>query len=366
MTKKLREMLEVIENKKAEAMELLNAGKVEEAKAMKDEILAMKEEYELANELMTNKSNENKGAVKNMENTKTNKTEFLNAVRNRSFDNALVSGTPASGGYVVPEDILTKIEQYRKQKDSLANHVRIEPVRTESGARTFKKRAQQTGFVTVAELEKFPEKATPQFERLEYAVEKYAGFFVASNEVLNDTDANLEGTLIEWIGDESRVTRNQLILTELNKKAKVQLADITAVKKATNVTLDPAFKSTTKYYTNQDGFNYLDTLVDDNGRFLLQETIAFASGYQLFGREVVVISNKDWASTTGANGGAPFVIGDLNEAVVIFDRQNLAIRSTDVGGDAFLTDSTNWRAIERLDVQTRDAEAFVFGVLPLA
>src|SRR5699024_11968763 len=124
------------------------------------------------------------------------------------------------------------------------------------------------------------------------------------------------------------------------------------------VDLDPAFRYTSTIVTNQDGFNYLDTLKDANDNYLLQPSVVASSGKQLFGVPVQIVSNKDLPS--GA-GGAPIIVGDLKEAIVLFDRQNTEIRASDIGGDAYLTDVTLFRAIERLDVKMRDDEAFVYG-----
>ena len=47
----MRELLNSIDNKKVEAKKLLNAGDLEGAKALKNEIVAMREKYELLAEL---------------------------------------------------------------------------------------------------------------------------------------------------------------------------------------------------------------------------------------------------------------------------------------------------------------------------
>jgi HK97 family phage major capsid protein len=51
----------------------------------------------------------------------------------------------------------------------------------------------------------------------------------------------------------------------------------------------------------------------------------------------------------------------LKEAVVLFDRQQYSIDMTKEGGNAWRTNSTELRAIEREDVKLWDSEAVVFG-----
>jgi len=222
----------------------------------------------------------------------------------------------------------------------------------------FKARAQQTGFAMVAEDGTITEKATPTFTNLAYSVKKYAGFLKVTNELLKDSDQAIKATLGKWIGDESRVTRNKLILGVLGQKAKTAIADADAIKAILNITLDPAFRYTASIVTNQDSFNWLDNLKDLQGNYLLQPSVVAPTGKQLFGVPVVMVSNADLPTVATK---APIIIGDLKEAVVMFDREELGVVASDVAGDAFLTDVTLFRAIEREEVKTRDAEAFVYG-----
>lgn len=354
-------MLEAINNKKDEAKGFLTENKMDEAKAARDELTELQNKFDIAKDLYE----EEKTAMSNKEPSKTPENDevkqFVNGLRT-NFRNAMSEGSQTDGGYTVPQDIQTKINEHRESKDSLESLVTVESVTTLSGSRVFKKRAQQTGFAKVLESGEIAEKATPQFTNLEYKVDKYAGFLRVTNELLADSDQAIQGTVERWIGDESRVTRNQLILAELGTKAKIAIADVDSIKDVLNVTLDPSFRYTSTIVTNQDGFNHLDKLKDLDGNYLLQPSITAASGKQLFGVNVQVISNKDLPTTVNK---APFIIGDLKEAVVLFDRKKTEIRASDVASDAYLTDVTLFRAIERLTVKTRDEEAFVYGELDI-
>lgn len=360
------EMKQQLENLNVKAKELLNSedSKLEDIQKLNSEIETLQakitmqekiEEEEKAN--MANKTPEpvNKPQEDPVKN-------FINAVRSR-FKNAMSEGTGADGGFTVPQDIQTDINELRESKDALQTVVTVEPVTTLSGSRVFKARSQQTGFAEVAEGGTIAEKATPQFTQLPFSVKKYAGFFALTNELLKDSDAAIRQTLIRWIGDESRVTRNKLILAELGKKAKTAIADVDDIKDTLNVTLDPAFRYTASIVTNQDGFNWLDKQKDLDGNYLLQPSVSAPTGKQLFGVPVVMISNKDLATdvTDPLNPKVPFIIGDLKEAVILFDRQTTEIMASDTAMDAFETDRTLFRAIEREEVKTRDAEAFVYG-----
>ncbi|MBS4191750.1 phage major capsid protein [Bacillus sp. FJAT-49705] len=362
MNKELRELLEKISNKKAEAKQLLAENKIEEAKTARDEAQELQNKFDIAKDLydqekeeIENKKHENpaeKDEVKN----------FINAARQK-FKNAMSEGSATDGGYTVPQDIQTEINELRQAKDAAQNLITVEPVTTLSGSRVFKARAQQTGFVEVPEDGSIPEKATPQFTQLAYKVKKYAGFFKMTNEVLKDSDQALRSVLVRWIGDESRVTRNKLIFAELAKKAKTAVTGFDDLKDICNVKLDPAFQETSVVVTNQDGFNWLDKQKDSDGNYLLQKDPTSATQKLLFGKyPVKVYSNKDLLTDTTK---APVIIGDLKEAIVMFDREQTDIMASDVAGDAYLTDNTLFRAIEREEVKTRDAEAFVYGQIDL-
>ena len=372
MNKKLLELLDSINAKKAEVKNLAEAGKLEEAKATKEELKNLQAQFDLLKDLddgdVTNAA-QVPGAVAPV-NNKNSEKEFADAAR-RGFRNAMNEGTASEGGYTVPEDIQTRINTYREAKASLMDLVDKETVTTNKGQRTYKKRAQQTGFTKVGEGGKIPGGKTPQFERMSYEIEKYAGYFPVTNELLEDSDANITSTLISWIGDESRVTRNKIILSVINKKEKTELKGIDDIKKALNVTLGQAFKATSRIVTNDDGLQYLDTLKDNEGRYLLQPNPAQPMQMVLCAGAtripVSVVPNADFPSDTKTANTRkiPMVIGDLKEAVKFFDRKQLTIMTSNiaVAGDlnAFEEDLTLFRAIEREDCQAKDMEAIVNG-----
>ena len=91
-----------------------------------------------------------------------------------------------------------------------------------------------------------------------------------TNELLADSDANIANTLIRWLGEQDIATRNRLILNIMKSKSATELANLDGIKKLINVTLGSAFKDTSKIVTNDDGLNWMDTLKDTNGRYLLK------------------------------------------------------------------------------------------------
>lgn len=377
MNKKMRELMAQIQAKTAEAKTFMSGENkdVNKANALLDEVEALKAEYETEKRLYELEKDENGPTDEELENKNKNNQEkdsiakFAEDARNGFKSNkAMNEGTSADGGYTVPEDIQTRITNYRDSKASLLHLVTVEKVTTNKGQRTFKKRSQQTGFTKVGEGGKIGVKNTPKFERLGYEIEKYAGYFPVTNELLADSDANIANTLIEFIGDESRVTANKLILEQIGTIAQTKLNGLDDVKKALNVTLGSAFKATSKIVTNDDGLQYLDTLKNDKGEYLLQPSPADPMKLVLCAGTtsvpVEVIPNADMPTVENK---IPMIIGDLKEAVVYWDRQLMTIAVSNIAqvGDlnAFEEDLTIYRAIEREDVTTRDVQAVVNGYI---
>ena len=294
--------------------------------------------------------------------------DFAEAARHGFYTNTMTEGTKADGGYTVPEDIQTKINQYKKAVFSLESLVDVETVKTGSGRRTFQKKAQAEGFKAVAEAGKIQGNNTPQFEILEYAVKKYAGYMPVTSELLADSDANITSVLTKWLAEEDIATKNTQILTAIATKAETDLKNLDGIKKAINVTLGAAYAGSVVIVTNDDGLSYLDTLVDKQGRYLLSPDVqnpmqmVLAVGARKI--PIRVVPNAILATKTNK---IPFVIGDLKEAVKIFDRAKLNIMTSNVAAvgtlNAFEQDLTLFRGIERFDCKVKDSDAFVNGTI---
>ena len=380
MNKEMLELLDQINQKKVDVKNLANEGKLEEAKKAKEELKELQDKFDLLKDLedealdgMQGKAAE--GSAKKAQEEDSVK-EFANAARNGfRVNNSMSEGSKEDGGYTVPEDIQTRINKRRESKASLIDLVDVEPVKTKSGSRTFKKRSQQKGFQKVGEGGKIQAKGTPQFERMDYEISKYAGYFPVTNELLKDSDTAITNVLVEWIGDESRVTRNVIIRDVINEKTKTAMTGLDDIKKALNVTLGAAFKATSKIITNDDGLHYLDTLKDQDGKYLLQPDPAHPMQMRLCAGATIVpvkvYPNDDFPSDVATAGKRkiPMVIGDLKEGIKFFDREHLTITASNTAQagelNAFEEDLTLFRAIEREDCKVKDDAAFVNGEITI-
>ena len=392
MNKKLLELLNQINAQKQVVIDLANAGKLAEAKAEKEKLQQKQDKFDRLKDVEDPDPEGgegegsgagdpvNSGALKNV-NVNYNRVvhEFADAARHYFKDAAKANteGTKADGGYTVPDDIRTEINRYREEKFSLQSLVDTETVTTESGRRTYQSRADYEGFAEVSEGGKISGIAGPSFEVIEYTIKKYAGWLPVTNELLADSDANIANTLIRWLGEQDIATRNRLILNIMKSKSATELANLDGIKKLINVTLGSAFKDTSKIVTNDDGLNWMDTLKDTNGRYLLKQNADQTSPIKQMlavgtrNIPLVVVPNSILKSdeTTAKKRGIPMICGDLKEGVKLFDRQKLSILASNTasvtGFNAYEQDMTLFRGILRMDVRTKDAKAFVNGVVTI-
>ena len=271
----------------------------------------------------------------------------------------LKSATDENGGYIVPNDVKTEINEYKRtQLFDLSQLVTVVTTKFTKGSRVFEKLEDQTAFANIDEWDKIEDIPAPKFEKKEYAMKSFAGILPVPRQLLQDTDESLMSFLARFIAKKSLFTRNSQILAILNgltKRAKdiVYTDDLKAI---LNKELDGVFTAGAKIVTNQDGFNWLDTCKDEKGNYLMQRDVTSSTGFSLFGHEVVVIPNSTLKST---GNKAPVFVGDLKEAVMLFDRDEYEVLSTEVGGDAFRRNSHDIRVIDRFDVQQWDVAAVI-------
>ena len=372
MNKRMRELQTLITSKTAEAKGFMEGENkdIVKANAILDEVDALQKEFETEERLLkAAKANVPAEEPKTEEPKVDSIKAFADAAR-QGFKAAMNEGTPADGGYTVPVDISTKINTLKENHFSLRSYIDHETVGTNAGSRTYKTRAQQTGFAQVGEGGKITQTAAPKFSRIDYSIKKFAGYLPVTNELLADSDAAIANVITEWLAGESVATENAQILAKVNTVEATALTDIKDIKKAVNVTLS-AFKGSIVIYTNDDGIQYLDTLEDANKRPLLSPDPAKPMELRLSvgARSIPVVQIPNEVLASDGNK-VPFIIGDLKEFMKEFDRAQLTVaQSTSAavtGFNAFEEDMTLFRAIMRADFVVKDEKALVRGEITVA
>lgn len=274
----------------------------------------------------------------------------------------LLTETDASGnqiGLVVPEDIQVQINQLVRQYASLQQYVRVEATKMPTGSRVYEK---WTDIKPLANLDddaaQIGDNDDPQLTTIKYTIHRYAGISTITNTLLNDSPDNLIAWVTQWIARKSVVTRNNAILSVLPKLTakKPTINNMDDIRTLINTGVDPAIAATSFIMTNVSGFNELANVKDAMGRYMIERDITQPNVYTLMGKKIVVIADRWLPDTTGNH---PFYYGDLAQAVTLFDRQQMSLLSTNIGGGAFEHDETKIRVIDRFDVETTDGDAFV-------
>jgi HK97 family phage major capsid protein len=288
----------------------------------------------------------------------------------------------SDGGFTVPQDINTDIQELRRTENDLELYVNREPVNTLSGSRVIEIDADSTPWEDVDEGEEFPEESTPKFKQIKYKVGKKGGILKTTRELLQDTAENILAYLNKWIAKKSRATRNAAILKKLNEITggkEIAVASFDDFKDVFNVTLDASIAPTSIVLTNQDGFNYLDKLKDRDGNYIMQPDVTDKTKMLLFGRYPIhVVSNKTLKSENVLKGGTgedkdtvtgykyPVFMGDLKEAITLFDREKITVELSTEAGDLWAKDLTGIKVRDRFDVQAVDEAAVVKGIITVA
>lgn len=397
MNKKMREILAQIQFKTAEAKSFMAEGEnkdVNKASEIMAEVAELKKEfdtekaiYEAEKAQGVEGADPHNGDGDPEEKTLTGVEIVAKEVRaimapaKYASDKALNETTDADGGYTVPEDIQTQVNHWPEIKYSFLDDISVENVATTKGARTYQKKGDAEAFVDIDENGAITKEITaPKFERITYTIQDRAGFMPVSNDLIADSDANISAIVTEWLGRANVATANAKILAILdaheNKGASAAgktaiEGGIDGIKKIVNVTLGQAYKTGAKIITNDDGLNYLDTLKDANGRYLLNPDPTDSAKLTLrCGTTVVpvkVVPNDAFASD---GTKIPFVIGDLKAGIRKYDRQSMSLKASDVAVigtfNAFAMNMTVIRAILRDDYKALDNDAYFYGYIDTA
>ncbi|WP_323703208.1 phage major capsid protein [Staphylococcus nepalensis] len=222
-------------------------------------------------------------------------------------------------GVTIPEDIKYIPEKEVKTVQDLSELVQKTSVSTASGKYPILKRANAK-FNTVAELEKNPELARPEFETIAWEVDTYRGSIPISQEALDDSVANLTAIVSENINEQKINTLNERIGAVLQAFNPTSISDVDDLKAIINVKLDPGYDR--QIICTQSFYQKLDTLKDGNGRYLLQDSIINTAGNTVLGMNVTVVRDD----LLGTNGDAKAFIGDIKRGVLFADRTDVSVQ----------------------------------------
>lgn len=284
--------------------------------------------------------------------------------------NELTSSTDESGaqiGLTIPQDIQTAIHALVRQYASLEQYVNTESTSMPSGSRVWEKWSDITPLADLDdETATIGDNDDPALHLIKYLIHRYAGISTITNTLLKDTAENLLAWLSQWIAKKVVVTRNQKILEQFNKAKQVPLTKFDDIIDMTLTSLDPAIQATAFYITNQSGFAKLAKVKNALGGYMLGHDVTQPTIRTIEGKQIVVVSDRWLPNITSGEADAqttsyPLYYGDYKQYATLFDREQMSLLTTNIGGGAFETDATKVRVIDRFDVVVTDDEAIVLG-----
>ncbi|MFD2681210.1 phage major capsid protein [Bacillus seohaeanensis] len=368
--KKIDEMKQSLEALKGEARSLNEAGKVEDAETKLAEVRSLQKQIDIQTELDKEEQREVEIKMEKREIKTESKLEirsvFAKAIKGKALteeERALVqSSVNTDGGYLVPKDIATEINELKRQYKSAKALVGVIPTSTESGSFVVEDLSTMTDLVNFDEDNTGLNEQQPKFSNVEYKIANYGAITPISKSFLQDETANFLTYLNGNFSKKAIRTENKKIFEalKLGKTAKA-VADIKGLKGLVNKDLDPAIREASVFITNQDGFAYLDELEDGNNRPLLQPDPTQPTNKTLFGLPVHVFSNAELPTAGTTTKKAPLYVGSMVDAIKFFDRGVYEVAISEHAG--FTKNQNVARCVERFDVKQADKDAYVYATI---
>lgn len=340
-----------IADKTAQVKNALEADDLEKARTIKNEIDAAKEELKTAKaDLELFEATKVSGGAENKKghevkgedmNYRDKVNAFLHSkgtvvnegLRFEGKDEVLITMNeavvPTTDGVkktdttkVTSEELVTTPIREVNTTVDLKQFTTIHPAQKGSGKYPILKKATSK-MASVAELEKNPKLAKPEFQEVDWTVETYRGAIPVSQESVDDADVDLVSIVAEAATQIKVNTTNAAIADVLKTFTAKTVKNLDEIKGILNVDFDPAYD--VAFVVSQSFYQFLDSLKDQNGRYLLQDSITAASGKVLLGKPVFVLSD----TVLGNAGEAKAFVGDFKRAVLFADRQDLGLRWAD-------------------------------------
>lgn len=223
---------------------------------------------------------------------------------------------------VIPQEVVTPVLSLKNSNYNLAKYATVKNVSTASGHYPIATRYNTAVLATKEELAEIGDADANMFADVAFNVKTRAAKIALSNEAVDDAAVDLVSEVKDQLQKLVDNTDNAEILKVLqgDNFAKKDITNVDDLKRVFNVDLDPALQQGSIWIVNQSAFQVLDTMKDNEGRYLLQPDVTAASGFSLLGQPVVKISNKFLPDT---KDGHPMILGDIAEAVAIFRRNQI-------------------------------------------
>lgn len=243
--------------------------------------------------------------------------------------------TTESGFVVIPEEIVNDILKLKEQEYNLDKFVTVKSVKNGSGKYPVVRQSQVAALPAVEELAANPELAVKPFFQLAYDIVTHRGYFLISREAIEDSQINVLAELKVWMARTIAATRNQAIIDVLKNGGPGEdgptttipaqtVSSVDEIKNAINLNILPNYEHNVAI-VSKSAWAKLDTLKDEQGNYLIQPDIKDASVKRFLGARVEVLPDE----MLGADGANTIIIGNLKDAIVLFNRSQYQAGWTD-------------------------------------
>lgn len=185
-----------------------------------------------------------------------------------------------SGFVVIPEEIVTDILKLKEVEFNLDKYVTVKRVTNGSGKYPVVRQSEVAALEKVEELEENPELAVKPFFQLAYDINTHRGYFRISREAIEDAAINLN--------------------VKPNYEHNVAIV-------------------------SQTMFAKLDKMKDKLGNYLIQPDVKEKKQQRLLGAKIEILPDE----VLGQKGNNTLIIGNLKDAIVLFDRSQYQASWTD-------------------------------------
>lgn len=271
-------------------------------------------------------------------------------IRNTAGTPGQVGATDTKGGYLLPDEQFNRVLEFRRQYTKLKSFCTVRVANSRHGTQPTvgEETAKLTSFDELNEIAQ----TDIDFSQVTYDIKTYGDIIPVARELLQDTDVDLIGLIGRRFARKAVNTENDQILTVVKEKSATEGTDYKAIQTALNKTLDPEISATARIFTNQSGFDYLDSLTDTQGRPLLTVSLADPAQRLFKGRPITVLKDTILA---GDSGKLPFIVGSLADYIHFFERSGVEVATSMEAG--FTKNAVLFRCIERFGVTKVDADA---------
>lgn len=350
-----------------EAQNLLDEGKVEEARAKLEELRTVRAQIDSYEDLIAEMSAVASVApvipAVSAETATTNSASIVRACIKKftrkpmtEAENALLLPTTenpngeSNESYILPVDIYKRIVKKIRQYKSIREDIGYLKVGALSGTIPTDDIDSLQGLSDYTDGNELKDDTDIMFAAINYTLAEKAGFIALSNSLLALADEDLLEYVVEIFAKRTVITENDMAFKAMakNKVAKIISAhtDLTG---SIIEDIDPAFEDMVVILVNQSGFKWMDAQVYEDGKKVLHKDPA--TGKWMFGDYYVSkYPNRHLKNNT--DGTSPVFYGAVSEGVKLLDLGKVSFAASSEAG--FKLNATLARIIEFVDVQQFD------------